>query len=161
MWHRSAPTPAALLFLVVVANGSLGAELCAELGFSETLDCSACDKLNDFLTSRSNQKVKNDVEVLIKECRGCCVYAEVEKYDKAVLQMSPGRTRYDQDLEDFVRRKAPAFTRLQIEETAGVTFTMLHFLREGQTVDTAAESINLHSWKTDELRDFLQTRLKP
>ena len=53
---------------------------CRELGFSDMLVCSRCDKLEDFLS-------KGDP--LLAECRDCCTQDDSESstYSKIVLEV--------------------------------------------------------------------------
>ena len=51
-----------LLLLAAVVDGAPTATGCRELGFTETLVCSKCDRLE--------QVVKD--EGLVKDCRSCC-----------------------------------------------------------------------------------------
>lgn len=61
------------------AADELSNEDCFTLGFSDSLECDTCEKLQQLVSDRE----------LYRECRSCCRVVSVEevKYDEAKLQI--------------------------------------------------------------------------
>jgi hypothetical protein len=71
---------------------------------------------------------------------------------------APGATATNQDLEDFIKRKAPEFKNLKIED-AEFFQTTLQLLREGETKKTARTYVNINGWKSDEIKAYVTLKL--
>mmetsp|Transcript_60936 Transcript_60936/g.114900 ORF Transcript_60936/g.114900 Transcript_60936/m.114900 type:complete len:177 (+) Transcript_60936:2-532(+) len=150
----------AFMALLLLSMGPLAVrstQACMELGFSEALECSTCDRLGEFLPSGDSQRAA-DAEKLVKECQGCCKAKGKEVFKQAVLYVCPSQVHVDQDLEDFVKRKADAFKQLKVKYTDGAR-TTLQLLREGETEESSNEYINARGWKSDDFREFLHLKL--
>eukprot|EP00931_Biecheleriopsis_adriatica_P102576 TRINITY_DN77524_c0_g1_i1.p1 TRINITY_DN77524_c0_g1~~TRINITY_DN77524_c0_g1_i1.p1 ORF type:complete len:175 (+),score=46.90 TRINITY_DN77524_c0_g1_i1:84-608(+) len=161
-----APRWAALLlaiFAVVQADDvKLDSKECAELGFTQDLRCTTCTRLQEFLPS-GDQKGAEDSGKLLKECQSCCQSSGEEVFKRAELYVCPSQIKFDQDIEDFVKRKADAFKDLEVKRQDGVRTTLLLF-REGEKVSedsrsSKGERVNIQGWKSDEIRDFLSMKL--
>eukprot|EP00929_Paragymnodinium_shiwhaense_P106680 TRINITY_DN7227_c0_g1_i1.p2 TRINITY_DN7227_c0_g1~~TRINITY_DN7227_c0_g1_i1.p2 ORF type:complete len:175 (+),score=55.96 TRINITY_DN7227_c0_g1_i1:90-614(+) len=132
-------------------------EQCSELGFGDTLKCSTCARLREVLPS-GEQSNAADAGKLLEECEGCCSKEGDEVFSKAKLVYAEHLLSTDQDLEDFVKRKAPSFKNLELEK-ADFAPTTLQLARDGETFDTAKTFVNIRGWKSDEIRDFLELKI--
>merc|ERR1719373_640326 len=157
--------PRLLLSIVLMAcsvtvradKKTVGSEACAELGFGEALRCSTCQRLSDFLPS-GDQKGGKEAATLTKDCLKCCSDEGDEVFAKAIFHVSKGLVEADQDIEDFVKRKAPAFKNLKIEYSMwGVS--SLQLLRKDETEESAKTFVNIGGWKSDEIKDFIKLKL--
>eukprot|EP00927_Polykrikos_kofoidii_P054183 TRINITY_DN48648_c0_g1_i1.p3 TRINITY_DN48648_c0_g1~~TRINITY_DN48648_c0_g1_i1.p3 ORF type:complete len:168 (-),score=39.70 TRINITY_DN48648_c0_g1_i1:177-680(-) len=143
----------------VIAEATLvpGSEACAELGFSEALKCPTCNRLREILPT-GVERGADDAISLVTECESCCTKdVDNEFFAKAIFHVSQYSIESDQDIEDFVKRKAPAFKNLKIEKSFGSMH--LQLIREGETSKTATTVVNVRGWKSDEIRDFLDLKI--
>merc|ERR1719217_1332881 len=134
---------------------------CNDLGFSESLLCTTCDRLRDFLPSGAATQKKAaaaDSEKLISECNSCCKAESSQVYAKAIFYTDPFSVEVNQDIEDFVKRKADAFPNLKVKLVDGAR-TTIQLFREGEDEDNSNEYINAHGLKSDEIRDFISLKL--
>eukprot|EP00455_Lapot_gusevi_P005914 TRINITY_DN12526_c0_g1_i1.p1 TRINITY_DN12526_c0_g1~~TRINITY_DN12526_c0_g1_i1.p1 ORF type:complete len:145 (+),score=32.72 TRINITY_DN12526_c0_g1_i1:69-503(+) len=141
-----------LVLLVLVVLAPLGVltenSNCLELGFSETLVCSACTKLEQFVKSSE----------LLSECRKCCAEESGSqlkaKYSSARLEICTSLVYRYPNVHEFIKNKAKQFPQLEIRYTVGMAPTL--FMSDKQTED----SISVATWKTDTIEDFLREKLK-
>ena len=148
-----------LVFSVGFSAGlAPGSEACAERGFTGELTCSTCKRLQEFLPSDSEQQGASEAKELLLECSACC-QEKGAHFAKAFLYYSPYLLDVDQDLDDFVKRKAPGIEHLVMKPVDGNRPT-LQFLREGESEKDSKEFVSIHKWKSDEINDFLKIRLK-
>eukprot|EP00414_Alexandrium_minutum_P005850 CAMPEP_0113822740 /NCGR_PEP_ID=MMETSP0328-20130328/2394_1 /TAXON_ID=39455 /ORGANISM="Alexandrium minutum" /LENGTH=181 /DNA_ID=CAMNT_0000790681 /DNA_START=135 /DNA_END=678 /DNA_ORIENTATION=- /assembly_acc=CAM_ASM_000350 len=134
-----------------------GSEACAELGFGEALRCPTCARLREFLPAGSKPGAA-EAEQLAKDCEACCSSDGAQVFAKAILYVCPSQVEVDQDIEDFVKRKASAFSGLTVKKLDGAR-TTLQLLREGETSEDSTEYVNIRGWKSDEIKDFVALAL--
>eukprot|EP00930_Biecheleria_cincta_P074304 TRINITY_DN61508_c0_g1_i1.p1 TRINITY_DN61508_c0_g1~~TRINITY_DN61508_c0_g1_i1.p1 ORF type:complete len:165 (-),score=45.17 TRINITY_DN61508_c0_g1_i1:5-499(-) len=134
-----------------------GTQECAEMGYGADLRCSTCSRLQEFLPS-GEEKGAAESAKLVSECRRCCESVGEEVFKRGILYVCPSQVQGDQDIEDFVKRKADAFKSLDVKYRDGVRTTLM-LLREGETEEDAKEAVNIRGWKSDEIRDFVAMKL--
>merc|ERR1711865_438083 len=118
--------------------------------------------MGEFLPSTGEKKAAvADSEKLSGECMSCCKAEGTQVYAKAIFYTDPFSVEVDQDIEDFVKRKADAFPNLKVKLVDGVR-TTLQLLREGEDEEDNADSeyVNIRGWKSDEIRDFIKLKLR-
>lgn len=148
--------------MAAAAAGKKGSEqvdakACAESGFSEELQCKTCDRLRDALP-RDGREGSDEAEPLVEQCRSCCQAGGDEVFAKALLYVCPSQMEDNQDVEDFVKKKAEQLEGLTVKVVPGARLT-LQLLREGEDESDSTEYVNLRGWKTDEIRDFVAMKL--
>lgn len=132
-----------------------GSGNCLALGFDSTrLRCTTCDTLKIRLAEAGTK-----VATLVDECLGCCHNKSkvAERFDSARLIADARQQDRDQDLHDFIKRKAPLFPALDVEYMEDVE-PGIELERKDQPdrvvrADTAG-------WKSDHIFDFLKARLE-
>mmetsp|Transcript_19771 Transcript_19771/g.37199 ORF Transcript_19771/g.37199 Transcript_19771/m.37199 type:complete len:172 (-) Transcript_19771:195-710(-) len=155
---RSWALVAAMIVVAASEDKKLSTEECAELGFaSSDLRCSTCTRLREFLPS-GEHKGASDSSQLVSECQSCCQAGADEVFKKATLYVCRTQVRDNQDIEDFVKRKASSFKNLKIKYRDGAR-SLLVFQREGESLEDATERVNIAGWKSDEIRDFVGMKL--
>jgi len=120
---------------------------CAQLGFTENLLCPNCDRLHEF--------VANDV--LANECRNCChtIPQKNEVYKAATLKACYQLlTRYPH-VHEFISKYADQFRNLNIQFTGPRIPSLLLFDEANNNADT----LNLESWRTEDIIRFLKDKL--
>lgn len=127
---------------------------CLASGFDTSrLKCTTCDMLEKRLTELSvgGQNV-------VGMCRGCCQeVASTKQYDSAWLIADAGQQERDQDLHDFIKRKAPLFKSLEVEYLEGAAPAIE--LENEDDPDSVLRA-EVTGWKSHHLVDFLTARLK-
>lgn len=128
---------------------------CAERGFdSSRLSCSICRKLADRLEEQGN----TGSEEVVEECLACCrKAAPVELFSSARLIADANIQERDQDLHDFIKRKAPLFPQLEVEYMEAAE-PAVEFERDDQP-DRVVRAV-VTGWKSNHLADFLGVRLE-
>lgn len=137
-----------------------GSDECAEVGYSEALQCSMCNRLKEALPAGDKPGSK-EAKQLVGECQACCNSEgdQNEVYPKGVMYVCPSQVELNQDVQDFVKRKAGAFKNLKVKYVDGARTTLL-LLREDETEDDATTYVNIRGWKSDEIRDFVAMKLR-
>mmetsp|Transcript_1567 Transcript_1567/g.3767 ORF Transcript_1567/g.3767 Transcript_1567/m.3767 type:complete len:162 (-) Transcript_1567:29-514(-) len=157
-WSSVALTLAWVAVEASAESDKLDAQACSRLGFaSESLECKTCTRLRDAMPT-GDQKGAADAEKLVANCFSCCQEAGNEGFARAVLYVCPSQVEVNQDVEDFVKRKADSFKNLKIKYVDGAR-TTLQLLREDETEEDSAEYVNIRGWKSDEIRDFLKLKV--
>lgn len=127
---------------------------CAALGFDPVrLKCSTCDMLK-----RRVEEQDNGSQDIIQECLGCCnsKTAVLERFGSARLTADAGQQDRDQDLHDFIKRKAPLFPSLEVEYMEGA-----HPALELENEDDPDRVLRaeVSGWKSEHIFEFLSSRL--
>eukprot|EP00747_Dinoflagellata_sp_TGD_P166167 gnl/TRDRNA2_/TRDRNA2_188530_c0_seq1.p1 gnl/TRDRNA2_/TRDRNA2_188530_c0~~gnl/TRDRNA2_/TRDRNA2_188530_c0_seq1.p1 ORF type:complete len:203 (+),score=57.09 gnl/TRDRNA2_/TRDRNA2_188530_c0_seq1:54-611(+) len=130
---------------------------CSKLGFTEELMCSTCARLKEFLPS-GDQKNGVEGDSLIAECQKCCRADEKDLFKSAILYVCPSQLELNQDVEDFVKKKADKIQNLEVRYMDGARLT-IQLLREGETDKDSTEYVNVRGWKSDELKDFVNMKV--
>lgn len=159
------------LFLLSGANAaSTATKGCRDLGFEMTnLACSTCELFTD-----ANQ---------MSNCRACCQsFRDIsmirKPYEGAVLAIPSGKQSVSEEVkifleEDFQRLvEAKGNNRLTLVETSSgsshnfffaIAPVYLHFFDDQKKMSgdlrDAQESISLHGWKREDIREMLQALL--
>lgn len=135
---------------------TLNATHCKSLGFDSTvLSCMTCDNL--LLRLNEVEDPEKGPPLVVTECRGCCQKPGYERFESAVLYAPASAQERDQDLHDFIKRKAPLFPSLEVEYQEGVGAAI-----EFSNPSTDPERIvrtKVHGWKSEHLVDFMTQRL--
>lgn len=130
------------------------ASSCAALGFDPVrLKCSTCDMLKLRVEEQGNGG-----QDIVQECLGCCSFktAVVERFGSARLTADAGQQDRDQDLHDFIKRKAPMFPQLEVEYMEGA-----HPAVELENEDNPDRVLRaeVSGWKSEHIFEFLSSRL--
>ncbi|EDQ90618.1 uncharacterized protein MONBRDRAFT_18443 [Monosiga brevicollis MX1] len=138
------------------ANGASSANRwsvvqCSEAGFTEGLVCSSCQLLPKF-----------ELEVLSEACSACCqddgmTQGQVTKYPRAILEMCNCKLRAFPQIAPFVdgERKS-MFKNLKHVHKHLAPPRLQLFNADGEM----AEELNIESWDTDTITEFLEDRLE-
>lgn len=129
-------------------------QTCAERGFDTLrLSCNTCRKLSDRLHESGNSGNE-----LLDECLGCCREAgAVERFSRARLLADANIQDRDQDLHDFIKRKAPLFPGLEVEYVENAEAAVE--LESDDDPDRIVRAV-VTGWKSDHLVKFLDGRLE-
>lgn len=132
---------------------SPSADNCTERGFDTArLNCKTCRMLEKRL-----KETGVDVAV-VGECLACCKEnAEVEKFPTARLIADASQQERDQDLHDFIKRKAPRYKGLEVEYMEGAEPAIE---LESETDPDRIIRAVVSGWKSDHLGAFLGARLE-
>jgi len=127
---------------------------CSELGFDSTrLACGTCHALEKRLAEAG----KGGGLVIVQECLGCCrEEAPVERFSTARLIADASQQDRDQDLHDFIKRKAPLFPGLEVEYQEGASPAVE---LESSQEDGRVLRADVSGWKSEHLVEFLSLRL--
>jgi len=128
-------------------------EGCLALGFDpRQLGCHTCDTLRIRLEEAGGVGLG-----LFDECSRCCQRApQVERFDKGTLLADASAQDRDQDLHDFIKRKAPMYPSLEVEYMDGVNVALeLENEREPDRI----VRVDLTGWKSDHMAEFIAQRL--
>jgi len=127
---------------------------CAEQGFdSLRLSCNTCRQLGSRLEATGNSN-----QGLVAECLKCCREpGAVERFSSARLICDANIQDRDQDLHDFIKRKAPLFPELEVEysEAAEPALELEKDDGSGRVLRAVVAG-----WKSDHLAQFLGVRLE-
>mmetsp|Transcript_52200 Transcript_52200/g.124432 ORF Transcript_52200/g.124432 Transcript_52200/m.124432 type:complete len:404 (-) Transcript_52200:636-1847(-) len=135
---------------------------CQEHGFDpERLKCSTCRQLQTRLDQVGALGQIVDAQGgngLLAECNSCCREAKpAEKFKAARLIADASSQDRDQDLHDFIKRKAPLFRNLEVEYSEGSNPAIeLENPEDPQRVVRA----DVMGWKSDQLADFVALHLE-
>lgn len=138
-----------------VADGDTGQNSsCQERGFNpEQLTCKTCKILEQRI-----QEAGSGGKTLFEECYDCCQEtAEVEKFSVARLIADASSQDKDQDLHDFIKRKAPFFPALEVEYQEGAK-AAIEFEKEEDPSRIVRADVS--GWQSDHLFQFLTERLE-
>lgn len=126
---------------------------CEEKGFDPAqLTCRTCGLLAQHLSELGASMAPSE------ECYGCCrMEAEVERFEMARLIADASSQERDQDLHDFIKRKAPLFPRLEVEYQEGASPAIE--LEDSNKPDRVVRA-DVFGWQSDALFQFLKLRLK-
>eukprot|EP00746_Dinoflagellata_sp_MGD_P078125 gnl/MRDRNA2_/MRDRNA2_31265_c0_seq1.p1 gnl/MRDRNA2_/MRDRNA2_31265_c0~~gnl/MRDRNA2_/MRDRNA2_31265_c0_seq1.p1 ORF type:complete len:240 (+),score=47.26 gnl/MRDRNA2_/MRDRNA2_31265_c0_seq1:1-720(+) len=136
---------------------TVNATQCKTWGFdSALLSCSTCDNLKQRLLDVGEEK---SIEPpIVTECLGCCQNPKDEKFEAAVLIAPASAQERDQDLHDFVKRKAPLFPGLEVEYQEGDR-AAIEFSNPSKDPERVVR-IRVHGWKSEHLFSYLSLRLE-
>eukprot|EP00928_Gymnodinium_smaydae_P011662 TRINITY_DN14278_c0_g1_i1.p1 TRINITY_DN14278_c0_g1~~TRINITY_DN14278_c0_g1_i1.p1 ORF type:complete len:200 (+),score=47.34 TRINITY_DN14278_c0_g1_i1:76-675(+) len=127
---------------------------CAARGFDPAqLSCSTCGLLETRL-----KEAGIDGSALLQECMGCCQpVVAIERFTSARLTAAASSQNHDQDLHDFIKRKAPFFPSLEVEYLDGHN-AAIELEQEGQPDRILRADVS--GWTSDHLYQFLSERLE-
>jgi len=127
---------------------------CQARGFNpEQLTCKTCTILEQRIKEAGGGSM-----ALVEECRECCQeQAEVEKFPIAKLICDASVQEKDQDLHDFIKRKAPFFPGLEVEYSEGAKPAIEFEMEDNPSRIVRADVSN---WESDHLFQFLTERLE-
>jgi len=95
---------------------------------------------------------------LIKQCLGCChASAKVEPFRSARLLADAGQQERDQDLHDFIKRKAAHFPGLEVEYQEGASPAIE---LENEDNPNYVLRADVSGWKSEDLVKFVSARLE-
>ncbi|EKX38781.1 hypothetical protein GUITHDRAFT_115110 [Guillardia theta CCMP2712] len=125
----------ASLALLLATSGVLAEKnaSCRELGFTETLVCSKCTRLEESIKDTD----------LVSECRSCCS----EDVDDASAAFP--------DVVTFIDEKAKQFPKVSVRYQRGAPPTLYLKDEKGGEID----KIRIDSWNTDTIVEFMKERL--
>jgi hypothetical protein len=132
----------------------MGNASCAERGFDTLrLSCGTCRQLGQHL-----EQLGTSGKEVLGECLSCCrEAAAVERFSSARLTADANIQERDQDLHDFIKRKAPLFPQLEVEymeaAEAAVEF-------ENDDDPNRVVRVVVTGWKSDHLSQLLGVRLE-
>jgi len=134
---------------------ALNASQCRELGFDPLrLQCSTCALIDSSMTQAGI-----DGGELSSNCHSCCRRSkQVERFDKGRLIADARLQERDQDLHDFIKRKASLFPNLEVEYQEGA---MPAVELENDGVSERVVRADVQSWKSHDVYRFLEEHLKP
>eukprot|EP00930_Biecheleria_cincta_P048961 TRINITY_DN34202_c0_g1_i1.p1 TRINITY_DN34202_c0_g1~~TRINITY_DN34202_c0_g1_i1.p1 ORF type:complete len:187 (-),score=47.23 TRINITY_DN34202_c0_g1_i1:598-1137(-) len=127
---------------------------CFAQGFDQArLGCKTCQTLQQRL-EETGQKGG----ALVEECFSCCQpEAVLEIYPKARLIADASQQDRDQDLHDFIKRKAPRIPNLEVEYQEGSWPAVELEKDDGSDEVLRAD---LTGWKSDQIVEFIGMRLQ-
>lgn len=127
---------------------------CKAQGFDpEKLGCKTCRVLEKRLKEGGV-----DAKELSSQCLACCTEEPIlELFPKARLIADAQQQERDQDLHDFIKRKAPRIRNLEVDYQAGSSPAV-----ELETTDGSGRVLraDVRDWKSDHLVQFLNLRLE-
>lgn len=124
---------------------------CQERGFNpEQLMCKTCRILK-----QRGDAAGVDGKALYSECFECC--HDVEKFPTAKLICDASSQERDQDLHDFIKRKAPHFPGLEVEYLDGAN-AAIEFERESDPDKILRADVS--GWQSDHVFEFLTERME-
>jgi len=120
---------------------------CGELGFKETLLCSRCNDLAQFVPN----------EDLIKDCRRCCAEESATMqthYSSATLTICQCKLHRFPHINEFIQKEASNFPALTIDyaNAADPVFEL-------KDSNGNVELLSIDNWKTEQIIEFLQEKL--
>jgi len=140
-----------------IGNGCVKANQtahCKAQGFDpEKLGCKTCRVLEKRLKEGGL-----DAKELTSQCLACCEEEPIlELFPKARLIADAQQQERDQDLHDFIKRKAPRIPNLEVDYQAGASPAV-----ELETTDGSGRVLraDVRDWKSDHLVQFLNLRLQ-
>jgi len=127
---------------------------CISHGFDpEKLGCKTCRLLEKRLLESGAEAA-----AVLQECLGCCQQEPVvEKWNKARLIADASQQDRDQDLHDFIKRKAPRIRNLEVDYQEG---SWPAFELEMTDYPDRVLRADVRGWKSEHLVEFLSTRLE-
>jgi len=127
---------------------------CAERGFdSARLTCKTCRALGKRL-----EEMGVNTPGVVEECLSCCKEMEtVERFSTARLIADASQQERDQDLHDFIKRKAPRYKGLEVEYQEGAEPAIE--LESDADPDRVLRAV-VSGWKSEHLGAFLGLRLE-
>lgn len=127
---------------------------CLAMGFDpKQLGCATCDTLKKRLEEAGGISLG-----IFDECKSCCHQgAPKERFDVARLMADASAQDRDQDLHDFIKRKAPLYPGLEVEYMDGASIAI-----ELENEDDPMRIVraDVTGWKSDDIGKFLGERLK-
>lgn len=127
---------------------------CTERGFdSARLTCKTCRMLGKRL-----EEMGVNTPGVVDECLACCQdLGTVERFSTARLIADASQQERDQDLHDFIKRKAPRYKGLEVEYQEGADPAIE--LESDTDPDRVLRAV-VAGWKSDHLGQFLELRLE-
>jgi len=122
---------------------------CRQLGFSETLLCSSCSDLSQFVTDGD----------LIKECKSCCS-DETENTEQTFVSAQLVVCRCAHHINsfphifEFIDKNSQDYPKLTVVNERGSP-PLLRLKDNTGALDT----LNIEGWKTEHLEQFLKEKL--
>lgn len=131
------------------------ASRCESSGFQpERLSCGTCRLLEKHLKARVTSGSNHS---LVGECLRCCQEEPTwELFSTARLTADASQQERDQDLHDFIKRKAPQFQRLEVEYSEGSTPSIE---LEKEDDPNRVLLVHVQDWKSDHIYQFLSKSL--
>jgi len=127
---------------------------CTALGYNPVLlRCSTCHELGRKLREGG---IVGDLET---ECLGCCKEEDALKriFSSARMIVDAQVQDKDQDVHDFIKRKAPLFSGLEVEYQEGA-WPAIELEKEDDPNHVLRADVS--GWKSDHLVEFLTTKFK-
>jgi hypothetical protein len=119
---------------------------CKVQGFSDSLVCSTCNKLSIAV----GEEGKN----VVKECKSCCQNDGAVSYIQGVFSLCDWKLPQYPEVKTFLDEKAKNYNNLDIEYIRGKNPELIMEKSDGQK-----DHINVDRWKTDDIVEFLDSRL--
>lgn len=134
-------------------DAPINATDCLLRGFdTERLVCSTCRLLAERLTEAGGAKGMAD------DCLACCREGAIaERFESAKLIADASAQEKDQDLHDFIKRKAPLFSRLEVVYQEGAKPAIE--LERSDQPDRIVRA-DVAGWKSEHLFQFASERLE-
>lgn len=132
------------------AGATIDAVSCRAKGFTDGLECVSCKSLIDFNLSE-----------LEDDCKACCVgddtdVQELKRYPSARLEVCNWKLQAFPQIEPFVKGdKQDRFANLETRHKKGQPPRLLMLNDLGEV----EEELNVESWNTDSVEEFLSARL--
>ena len=135
-------------FLLALASSS-SVEECSSHGFDKSqVKCSDCEAMVRFLSSEGSS--------LTERCRSCCNQDEgLTLYSSATLLVPPASYQMV-ETRKFIEKHASRFEgilTIQVKNTPTASLKL-------KTLSGATEQLRVEEWKSDQLVDFLTSRVK-
>jgi len=138
-----------LLFIIVPASLAREEPSCHDLGFTNALLCSSCEKLKSFV----------DDQALQDECLRCCSSDKTEdntRYPYATLKIDNGLYFFFPRVEQFISERGKEFPGLKIKNRSGVYPTLTLEDEQGKIGETVT---GIENWGVHTIADFLKEKL--
>uniref|UniRef100_A0A0N4ZWZ0 Selenoprotein F n=1 Tax=Parastrongyloides trichosuri TaxID=131310 RepID=A0A0N4ZWZ0_PARTI len=126
-------------------------EECSELGYNRnTLQCTTCEKLPQF-----------SLEELYTDCKSCCTQEKIrihEKYAFAFIEYCECNIARFPQVQAFIKSDMASEwgSQLKIKHVRGSLPTLVMKDKRGTTI----KSLNIESWDTDTIKEFLNDWLE-
>jgi len=120
---------------------------CSALGFKETLLCSTCSEMENFVKD----------EELVNECKKCCAEekdSSAKLYQRISLQICSWKIGHYPHIQEFADKHAPKYPNFNVAFVNGADPILIMTDDKGNT-----ESQTCSSWKTENFIEFLDENL--
>uniref|UniRef100_A0AC35TMP3 Sep15_SelM domain-containing protein n=1 Tax=Rhabditophanes sp. KR3021 TaxID=114890 RepID=A0AC35TMP3_9BILA len=140
-----------IVALTIRGDDSMTEEECSELGFNKkSLQCSTCAKLNSF-----------GLEELYTDCDSCCTKEKAVSHDKypvAYIEYCDCNIARFPQAQAFIKGGMGSQwgSQLKVRHVRGVLPTLIMRDSKGK----AQKTLNIESWNTDTITEFLNDWLE-